>query len=51
MLYLKFFEDMSVAETARVTGKKERQISDLIYRGKQALKKELEEAGFEYEND
>jgi len=50
VLYLKFFEDMSVAETAKVTGKKERQISDLIYRGKQALKKELEKAGFEYEN-
>jgi len=50
VLYLKYFEDMNVSEAARVLNKKERQVSDLIYRGKQALKKTLEKEGFEYED-
>ena len=50
VLYLKYFESMTVAEMARVLGKSERKISDLIYRGKQSLKRVLEKEGFEYED-
>jgi len=50
-LYLKYFEDMGVTEIAKVIDKSERQVSDLIYRGKQSLKKILEEEGFEYEDN
>ena len=50
VLYLKYFEDMTVSETATVLKKSERQVSDLIYRGKQSLKETLEKEGFEYED-
>ena len=42
VIYLIFFEQMSNAEAARIMGKSLRQISDLIYRAKNALKAELE---------
>ena len=42
VLYLVFFEEMSNSETARIMGKSQKQISDLIYNAKKALKKELE---------
>ena len=42
VIYLIFFEHMSNAEAARIMGKSLRQISDLIYRAKNALKAELE---------
>lgn len=42
VLYLTFFEDMTAAEAAKVMGKTSRQVSNLIYRAKQALKEELE---------
>ena len=51
VLYLKYFEDMSVAESAGVLSKSEKQVSDLLYRGKQALKNMLEKEGFEYDDD
>lgn len=50
-LYLKYFEGMSVPETAKVLNKNDKQVSDLIYRGKQSLKIVLEKEGFEYEDD
>lgn len=48
-LYLVYFEEMSYRQTAAVMGKTESQITKLIYRGKQSLKKNLEKQGFRYE--
>lgn len=45
VLYLVFFEELSNSETAVIMGKSNRQISDLIYRAKNALKAELERRG------
>ncbi len=50
VLYLIYFEDFSNAETAVIMKKNKRQIENLIYRAKQALKSELIKEGFEYEN-
>lgn len=47
-LYLVYFEDMSYRMAAQVMKKNERQITNLIYRGKQSLKTILEKEGFEY---
>lgn len=44
-LYLVYFEGMSHAEAAYLMGKSEKQIADLVYRGRKALKKELEKEG------
>lgn len=44
-LYLVYFEGMSHAEASYLTGKSEKQIADLVYRGKKALKKKLEKEG------
>ena len=49
VLYLVYFENFGVAETAEIMHKNERQISNLLYRAKAALKKKLEKEGFEYE--
>ncbi len=49
VLILKYFQDMGCGEMAQVLNKSEKQVSDLLYRGKQALKKELESGGFEYD--
>ena len=48
-LYLSYFEDLSNAEIAKVMHKNKRQVENLIYRGKQSLKSELEKEGFVYE--
>ncbi|MDE7362040.1 MAG: RNA polymerase sigma factor [Oscillospiraceae bacterium] len=48
-LYLSYFEELSNAEIAEVMRKSRRQIENLIYRGKQSLKSELEKEGFVYE--
>lgn len=48
-LYLSFFENLSNAEIAAVMKKTRRQIENLIYRGKQSLRSELEKEGFVYE--
>lgn len=45
VLYLTYFEDMSYAQTAAVTGKTVKQITNLVYRGKVALRKLLEREG------
>ena len=44
-LFLVYFEGLSHAETAAVMGKREKQVADLIYRGKIALRKQLEQEG------
>ena len=49
VLYLVFFEDFSNTEAARIMGKSERQIRNLLYRSKETLKKILEKEGFSYE--
>ena len=49
VLYLKFFEDLTNEQIARVTKKSKRQIENLIYQAKQSLKAELEREGFTYE--
>ena len=50
VLYLVYFEDFSNKEIATIMKKNKRQIENLIYRAKNALKSELEKEGFEYEN-
>ena len=49
VLYLKFFEDLTNEQIARVTKKNKRQIENLLYQAKRALKAELEKEGFPYE--
>ncbi len=49
VLYMSYFEDMKNAEIAAVMKKSRRQIENLIYCSKNALKKELEKEGFIYE--
>lgn len=48
-IYLKFFEDMDNTEIAGVMKKNKRQIENMLYQAKQALKVELEKEGIEYE--
>lgn len=45
VLYLVFFENLSVEECSVIMGKRKRQIYDLLYRAKASLKKELEKEG------
>ncbi len=49
VLYLLFFEGFSNKETAKIMKKNSKQLENLIYRAKAALKKELEREGFVYE--
>ena len=42
-LYLKYFEDLSNKEIGKVLGKTRRQVENLLYRGKQALKSIIEQ--------
>ncbi len=49
VLYLKYFENFDTASIARIMKKSKRQIGDLTYRAKNALKHELERIGFVYE--
>lgn len=48
-LHLIFFEDMSYEEAAKVMKKNRKQIDNLVYRGKSALREILEKEGFSYE--
>ena len=50
VIYLSYFENFSNAETARIMKKTNRQVENLLYNAKKALKAELEKEGFEYEN-
>lgn len=47
-LLLQYMENMAPAEIAQVTGKRVGQVYNLIKRGKQALRSELERRGFAY---
>ena len=49
VLYLTYFEELSNAEAAAVMKKSRRQIENLLYRAKLALRSKLEKEGFEYE--
>ncbi len=49
VLYLTFFEELSNTEAAAVMKKSNRQIENLLYRAKLALRSKLEKEGFEYE--
>lgn len=42
VIYLMYFENFSRAETAKIMKKTQKQISDLLYRAKNALKSEFE---------
>ena len=50
VLYLLYFEGFTNAEAAEIMKKNTRQIENLVYRAKLALKSALEKEGFEYEN-
>lgn len=49
VLELVYIEGLSNSEAAEVMEKTERQIRNLLYRGKKALQKELKKEGFDYE--
>ena len=44
-LYLVYFEDMQHSGAATVMGKSKKQVSDLVYRGRNSLRKYLEQEG------
>lgn len=44
-IFLVYFEEMSHKEAGFVMGKREKQVSDLVYRGRQSLKIKLKEEG------
>ena len=50
-LYLVYFEEMSYRNAAAVMNQSERQITKLVYRGKQNLKAILEQEGFAYADE
>ena len=45
VLYLTYFEDMRYAQAAEVTGKTVKQITNMVYRGKESLRRLLEREG------
>lgn len=49
-LYLTYFEELSCREAASVLHKSSRQVTNLLYRGKQALRTVMEREGVEYED-
>ncbi len=49
VLWLVYFENFSNKETGIILKKTERQIKNLLYRARKALKSKLEKEGFEYE--
>lgn len=50
MIYLVYFEDMSIEQAARVIRKTQRQGNNILFRARQKLRSLLQEEGFEYEN-
>ncbi len=48
ILYLLYWEECSYEEISKILIKSKKQIANLAFRGKQALKKEMEREGFEY---
>ena len=49
VLYLIYFEGFDNDETAKIMDKSKRQVVDLLYRAKAALKKQLEKEGYTYD--
>lgn len=49
VLYLKFFEDLNNEQIAAVLRKSKRQVENILYQSKRALKSELDKEGFRYE--
>ena len=49
ILYLLYFEGFKTEDISNIMSKSKKQIGDLVYRAKKALKKQLEKDGFEYE--
>ena len=49
VLYLSYFESLSIQEISRVLHKSKKQIENLLFRAKQSLKIQLEKEGFVYE--
>ena len=49
VLYLKYFEDLSNEEIAAVLKRNKRQVENLLYQSKRALRSELDKEGFHYE--
>ena len=49
VLYLKYFEDLSHEQISSVLKKNKRQVTNLLYQAKQALKAELDKEGFHHE--
>ena len=49
VLHLKYFDDMTNAQIACVLRKSKRQIENLLYQAKKALREELDKEGFVYE--
>lgn len=49
VLFLSYFEEFSISEIAVIMSKSEKQIKNLLYNAKKALKSELERSGFDYE--
>ena len=51
VMYLFSLEGISYREAARILGKSEQQVTNLVHRGKKSLKKILEERGFIYADE
>lgn len=49
VLYLSFFECLKNEETAMIMKKSKRQVENLLYNAKKALRAELERSGYDYE--
>jgi len=49
VLHLLYFEEMSYEQIGRILKKSAKQVKNLAYRARQALKAELERRGFVYE--
>ena len=49
VIYLIYFENFSIAETAEIIKKSYKQTENLVYRAKKTLKSQLETEGFVYE--
>lgn len=50
ILWLIYFEGMSIDDASKILGKSKNNISVLLHRAKNSLKSELEKEGFSYEN-
>ena len=49
VLYLAYFEEFGNDESARIMGRTKKQIENLLYNARKALRTELEKEGFSYE--